>query len=57
MCNFLEMDEYAIQQVFAYLSEADLIQVSMACSYLLTLVNQHLKQTISKKILVCAKHR
>lgn len=57
MCNFLEMDEYAIQQVFAYLSEADLIRVSMSCSYLETLVNQYLKQTIGKKILVCAKYR
>lgn len=57
MCNFLEMDEYAIQQIFEYLSEADLIRVSMSCSYLEILVNQYLVKSISKKILVCAKYR
>uniref|UniRef100_A0A336MRV1 CSON005699 protein n=1 Tax=Culicoides sonorensis TaxID=179676 RepID=A0A336MRV1_CULSO len=57
MCNFLELDEYAIEKIFDYLSEVDLIKVSMVNSYLETLVNQYLKQTISKKLLVCTKDR
>ncbi|XP_063708469.1 uncharacterized protein LOC134837085 [Culicoides brevitarsis] len=57
MCNFLEMDEYAIEKVLEYLSQADLIRLSMSCSYLMTLVNQFLKQTVGKKSLVCAKNR
>lgn len=62
--SFLEMtmlltmlDEDSLEQIFLYLSEVDLVNLSMVNSYCRELVNEFLKISIAKKLMVCEKKR
>lgn len=57
MCNLLDLDEYAMEQIFSYLTEIDLVRISMTCTLLETLVNQYMKPIIGRKLMVCDKKR
>lgn len=57
MCSLLDLDEYAVEQILSYLTEIDLVRVSMTCTLLETLVNQYMKPIIGRKLMVCAKKK
>lgn len=53
MSALLDLNEYALEQIFEYLTEKELVNLSLTCRTLAALVQNFLRPIVNKKLMVC----